>query len=87
MDPFANDFDYNDFRATDFACCRCASHQTLASSLGCGEANLDSSQQAQYAPAAFIQLLECSPMSARIFPSAATWRLSLMQKLANSLQK
>ena len=68
MDPFANDFDYNDFRTTDFAGCRCASHPILASSLGCGEANPDSSQQAQYAPAAFIQLLQCSPMSARIFP-------------------
>jgi len=66
-DPFA--FDDNDFRASYFtlgpAHCStpAASQGTLGSSIGRATATPTTSQQAQHAPAAFIQRLEqCMPL-------------------------
>jgi len=70
MDPFADDFDSKDFRTTGVSRCHyspAASQSTLASSLGRAASTPASSQEAQHAPSAFIQLLDC--MSLQRTPS------------------
>jgi len=69
-DPFADDFDSKDFRTSGFSSCHpspAASQSPLASSLGRASSTPASSQEAQRAPSAFIQLLDC--MSLQRTPS------------------